>query len=218
MDIRPNSYQADYWTGAAGHNWVRSRPSYDAELAQFGDEVLRRAAITTGERVLDVGCGTGAMTVQAAESAAPGGVVGLDISDTMLEAAIERARDAGVTNTTFTSADAQRGPIAGSPFDVVISRFGVMFFEDSTAAFANIGAATRPDGRLAFACWQAPEDNPWMTETNAAIAAFVESPSVSADAARSFRTSTSRLVMPSARSDAGTAESPRPCRGIGAPI
>ena len=72
MDIRPNSYQAEYWTGAAGENWVRSRSHYDAELAQFGDEVLRRAAIMPGERVLDIGCGTGAMTVQAAVSAAPG--------------------------------------------------------------------------------------------------------------------------------------------------
>lgn len=169
VDIEANSRQAEYWGGAAGANWVRARARYDAELAQFADEVLRHAAIERGDRVLDVGCGTGALSVLAASVANAGDVTGIDISDTMLTEARRRAIDEGRSNVHFRQADAQVTPLEPSSVDVVISRFGVMFFADPVAAFTNIAGACRPGGRLCFVCWQAAPRNPWLVETAAAV-------------------------------------------------
>ncbi len=132
---------------------------YDAELRRHA-EVLRRAVdIRLDDHVLDIGCGAGQTTRQAAERARAGGALGVDIS----AAAIERARALahGLGNVTFEQADAQVHRFPPARFDQVISRFGTMFFDDPVAAFANIGRSLRPAGRLAMMVWQARERNEW---------------------------------------------------------
>jgi SAM-dependent methyltransferase len=120
------------------------------------------AAVAPGEAVLDIGCGCGSTTLTLARRVLPGGsATGLDISRPMLELARERAEAEGLTNVTFTEADAQTQPL-GREFDVVYSRFGVMFFDDSVRAFTNLLGALKSGGRLAFVCWQPLPLNPWM--------------------------------------------------------
>lgn len=132
---------------------------YDAELRRH-DEVLRRAAdVRLRDRVLDIGCGTGHTTRQAARAARQGSALGVDIS----ASAVERARELaeGLPNVTFECADAQTHPFPAEHFDLAISRFGTMFFADTVAAFTAIGRALRPAGRLAMTVWQSGERNEW---------------------------------------------------------
>jgi len=124
---------------------------------------MDRAGIAPGERVIDVGCGCGDTTIALGRRVGPvGRVLGVDVSAPMLERAAETARAAGVANVRFENADAQTHRPSPSAFDVVYSRFGVMFFADPVAAFANLRAALRSGGRLAFVCWQALRQNPWL--------------------------------------------------------
>jgi SAM-dependent methyltransferase len=123
---------------------------------------MDRRAIGAGERVLDVGCGCGETSLALARRVgATGSVLGVDISTVMLERA--RARAAGVANVRFLAADAQTHGFAPASFDVVFSRFGVMFFKDPRAAFSNLAQALAPGGRLGFHCWKSLAENPWMT-------------------------------------------------------
>jgi SAM-dependent methyltransferase len=134
---------------------------YDAELRRH-DEVLRRAAgIRAGDHVLDVGCGAGWTTRQAAHAARSGSALGVDISAAAIERARELARADGLGNVAFEHADAQVHGFAPARFDLLISRFGTMFFADPVAAFANLGRALRPGGRLVMMVWQAGERNEW---------------------------------------------------------
>ena len=117
----------------------------------------------SGERAIDVGCGTGATTLAIAERVgAPGAVLAIDISEPMLAVAHRRSAERGHAQVQFLRADAQTHPFAPAAHDLLISRFGVMFFADPVAAFANLRSALRPGGRLAFVCWAALEDNPWF--------------------------------------------------------
>ena len=132
-------------------------------------------ALQPGEHVLDVGCGGGKTSLEAAHAVAPGGsVVGADVSVQLNRLATQRAEEAGVENVAFTVVDAQVDPIAGGPFDVAMSQFGVMFFDEPVTAFTNIRAHLRPGARLAFACWQSAEENPWFPF--ASVADFVPPP------------------------------------------
>jgi SAM-dependent methyltransferase len=134
---------------------------YDAELRRH-DEVLRRACgVQSYERVLDIGCGLGQTTCEAARLAWAGSVLGVDISESAIERARELARSQAVRNVAFECADAQVQPFPQERFDLAMSRFGTMFFADPEAAFANIGRALRPAGRLVMMVWQAPERNEW---------------------------------------------------------
>jgi SAM-dependent methyltransferase len=134
---------------------------YDAELRRH-NEVLRRAAdVQRAEQVLDIGCGTGQTTRQAARAAADGRALGVDISAPAIERATGLAAAEGLRNITFTHADAQDHPFPEQHFDLAISRFGTMFFADPVAAFGNIGRALRPTGRLAMLVWQERELNEW---------------------------------------------------------
>ncbi len=158
----PNADQITYWNEQGGPRWVKLQEALDRQLASFGAIVMDRLAIRSGERVLDVGCGCGETTVELARRVGPtGSAVGADISTIMLERARERAR--GVANAEFLVADAQTHAFAAASFDVVFSRFGVMFFADPRAAFANLARALKPGGRLGFHCWKKLVDNPWMT-------------------------------------------------------
>jgi SAM-dependent methyltransferase len=134
---------------------------YDAELRLL-NQVLRGAyALRRGDNVLDIGCGTGETTRDAARTAAGGSVVGVDNSAAMIDRARELTEADGLHNVTFVHADAQSHPFPSEGFDVAISRFGTMFFSDPVAAFANIAQALRRDGRLVMMVWQAHERNEW---------------------------------------------------------
>ena len=124
--------------------------------------LLERLTPQPGERLLDVGCGTGGATFPAAALVGPdGAVVGADVSSAVVQVAAERAARAGAGNVTFQVADMQTARVAGGPFDAAMSQFGVMFFDDPVAAFANIRAHLRPGGRLCFTCWQPAGGNAW---------------------------------------------------------
>jgi SAM-dependent methyltransferase len=131
-------------------------------IAPIGRLAMDRAGLTTGEHVLDVGCGCGDSTLEIARRVGAAGVLGCDVSAPMLALAAERARAAGLAEIRFVQADAQVHPFPPAAFDVVYSRFGVMFFADPAAAFTNLARALRPGGRVAFACWQELAKNPWM--------------------------------------------------------
>jgi SAM-dependent methyltransferase len=156
-----NADQIRFWNEVAAPTWVAAQDRLDAQLEALGLVALDRAAARAGERVLDVGCGCGATSLELARQVGgKGAVLGIDVSGPMLARARERAAD--LPQLSFAQADAQTAAIPGAPFDLVFSRFGVMFFEDPTAAFANLRTATRPGGRLTFLCWQPLARNPWQ--------------------------------------------------------
>lgn len=151
-----NEQMRDLWHESAG-GWVAHRDLFEAELAGFAEALLEAAGPGPGDRVLDVGCGTGGVLQRFVAQGAVG--VGVDISPGMVEAAT-----ALVPEARFLVADAQTDDLeALGPFRAVVSRFGVMFFDDPLAAFANIRRATDPDGRLAFVCWRGIEENLMFT-------------------------------------------------------
>src|SRR5919106_6336242 len=134
---------------------------YDAELRLL-NEVLRRAyGIEGHDHVLDIGCGAGQTTREAARMAAEGDAMGVDLSAEAIARARDLAQAEGIRNVTFEQADAQVHPFPSWHFDLAISRFGTMFFDDPVAAFANIGRALRPGGRLVMMVWQGHEQNEW---------------------------------------------------------
>jgi SAM-dependent methyltransferase len=156
-----NADQAAFWNGPAGQHWTDRQPMQDILLAPVSQVLLDRAAARPGERVLDVGCGCGATTITFAEKVAPDGfVLGIDISAPMLARAREIAPQG--LSLDFALADATDYPFDPAGFDLLASRFGVMFFADPAVSFANLRSALRPSGRVAFACWREPRDNPWM--------------------------------------------------------
>lgn len=165
-----NQTQRDTWNGDSGHRWVADADRRDAVLAPVADTLLAAAHIQPGESVLDLGCGCGTTSITAVTQAGSGGTAhGIDLSEPMLAVARQRARDAGLTTVTFTQADAQTHQFAGAAPDVVISRFGTMFFDDPVAAFTNIGRAVRPRGRRFIATWQPIGVNDWLTVPGAAL-------------------------------------------------
>lgn len=163
-----NDQMADNWTNVAGPHWVTNAARYDAQLDQYAKAVLDAAEIDARDRVLDVGCGTGSLTVQAANQATRGQALGVDISPTMIEAARDRATHARVKNIDFSVCDVQTGPLPGD-IDVVVSRFGVMFFANPTEAFRSIANACTAGAHLAMATWQSLDQNPWMSRPSDVI-------------------------------------------------
>jgi 2-polyprenyl-3-methyl-5-hydroxy-6-metoxy-1,4-benzoquinol methylase len=158
----PNAEQVTYWNEQAGPTWVEQQAQIDKQIRPLGLAAMACAGLRAGARVLDIGCGCGDTTLELARRVAPGGrVTAADISAPMLERAREAAAAAGAA-AEFVQADAQTHAFAPASFDIAFSRFGVMFFADPTAAFTNIHRAVVPGGRLAFVCWQAMPDNPWM--------------------------------------------------------
>lgn len=173
-----NEAEIEWWDGAGGEQWVKHAEIYDRLLAPFNDQILDRAAPGPGERVLEIGCGNGALTVDVARQVAPGEVVAVDISGPMLSFAARRAAEAELANVRFEKGDAQTHALSDgeSSFDVAVSRFGVMFFDDPPAAFSNIARFVKPEGRLTFTCWRDRFANEWLTVPAAAILQHVPFP------------------------------------------
>jgi SAM-dependent methyltransferase len=169
-----NDLQIEYWNSAAGTTWAAMQARLDAQLAPLGRAALDELAPVPGERVIDIGCGAGATTIELSARVAPTGeAIGVDISRPLLAAARARA-----PSIRFLEGDAQIHDFSAlGACDAVYSRFGVMFFDDPTAAFTNLARALRPGGRVAFVCWRAPEENPIMTvPLRAAVAAGLPPP------------------------------------------
>lgn len=163
-----NVDQAKAWDGDEGRRWAEDYEHYDASVAAYHPLLLDAAAIGVRERVLDVGCGCGQSSCDAARQAREGAALGVDLSGPMLGRARSEAEREGLTNVRFEQADAQVHEF-DSTFDVVISRNGAMFFADPQAAWRNIGSAVRSGGRLAVLCWTDLDANEWMRTMHDAV-------------------------------------------------
>ena len=157
-----NAAQIEYWNTSAGETWARFQEALDRQVEPLGLAAMDVLCPAEGEHIVDIGCGCGQTSLALAARVRPSGsVVGVDISQPMLDVAFRRSRTADL-QVTFRKLDAQTGDLGDGLFDAAFSRFGVMFFSDPVAAFANIRASLKPGGRLAFVCWRALNENPWM--------------------------------------------------------
>jgi SAM-dependent methyltransferase len=173
----PNAEQKQHWDQTEGQHWVADAERYDRMLGEYGDAVIRAVAPEPGERALDVGCGNGALTLDLAARVGPtGAVVGVDLSGPMLGLARSRSLERNLGNVTFEQSDAQVDDLGEGVYDIVTSRFGVMFFDDPVAAFTNFGRATKVGGRLGFVCWQSALSNEWAKLAITEMLRFVPMP------------------------------------------
>jgi SAM-dependent methyltransferase len=166
-----NREQAALWNGSSGSTWVEMQDLLDRMLAPFEMFLSKEAFPGEGGRVLDVGCGAGATTVSMARRLGPTGLcVGVDISEPLLRVAKERAIAEKLGAVAFVQGDAQTYAFEPGRFESVMSRFGIMFFDDPEAAFVNIRRAARSDAKLVFTAWRSPAENPFMTTAARAAA------------------------------------------------
>lgn len=172
-----NAEQIEFWNGEAAKSWIEYQDRLDALLNPLSERIIARAASSPGEVVLDVGCGCGKTSIELAARGAR--VVGVDISAPMLEQARKRAQ-AQKLDAQFVLADAATHAFDAN-FDLLFSRFGVMFFAQPIAAFANLHRALAPKGRLAFLCWQSVKVNPWMSVPMAAARPYLPEPPAAVD-------------------------------------
>ncbi len=175
-----NADQAEYWNGDVGQRWARNQDRLDRAFQPLTAALMERAAPRPGERAADIGCGCGDLSLMLADRlGAEGRVLAVDVSRPMLEQA--RARQealagAGGAPIRWEEADAAVWPFPEGGFDLLISRFGVMFFADPLAAFRNMRRALRPGGRLAMLCWRPMPDNAWVAVPRAALLQVVPAP------------------------------------------
>lgn len=159
-----NAPQIEYWNSEAGDRWATTADTQDVMIGGMGDAAMAACDLQPGQRVLDIGCGSGATSLQiAARVGAEGSVLGIDVSTPMLEVAEQRRAAASLDHVRFENRDAATYAFPEAAFDRFYSRFGVMFFLDPAAAFANMRPALRDGGLMAFVCWQPRTDNQWMT-------------------------------------------------------
>ena len=167
-----NADQVAGWNSQSGERWVANQARLDALVAVFGQAAIEAVAPATGERALDVGCGAGASSLALAALIGPEGqVLGVDISEQL----ISRARTLATQDSPalFQLADASSAELPEGAFDILFSRFGVMFFDDPTAAFAHMRRALKPRGRVAFVCWRGAAENDWVRLPMAALKGIV---------------------------------------------
>src|SRR5437588_246525 len=163
-----NDEQAGFWSAMAS-TWVELEDRLEEVAGPPGRMAMELLALRPGQRVVDLGCGTGRTTVELASRVSPGGeAVGVDIAPGMLDRGRERAKGLGLANVDFRQADVQVHDLGEGAFDAAYSRFGVMFFRDPAAAFGNVRRALRPGAILSFVCWQTVFDNEWMLIPGAA--------------------------------------------------
>jgi SAM-dependent methyltransferase len=164
-----NADMLAFWNGKGGHTWVTRQEHTDITLTPVTDALLAFAAPRAGERVVDIGCGCGAPTLEFARAVGPSGrVAGLDISGPMLAEGERRASAAGIANLDWRQADPATEAL--DEYDLLTSAFGVMFFGDRVAAFANMRRSAAPNARMALVCWRTHAENPWMEVPMAAVA------------------------------------------------
>jgi SAM-dependent methyltransferase len=171
-----NDAQAQHWEELAP-GWLEAEAHSATVSSPFGRAAMEALAPEPGARVLDIGCGSGPTTVELARRVGPGGTaLGVDIAPTMIDAARARAASERIDNASFAVADVQDEPFDDGAFDAAYSRFGVMFFADTAAAFANVRHALTPGGRFAFACWQPVFANEWMLVPGMAVVGVTGAP------------------------------------------
>jgi len=167
-----NTDQIADWNDQSGERWVANQARLDAMVAVFGQAAIEAVAPATGERVLDIGCGAGASSLALAALVGAGGqVLGVDISEPLIGRA--RALVPLDTPALFQVADASSAELPEGAFDVLFSRFGVMFFDDPVGAFAHMRRALRPGGRVAFVCWRGAAENDWVRLPMSALKGIV---------------------------------------------
>ena len=185
--------QKDYWNGPAGKRWAAAQERLDQVLAPFADVIFDAAELPDQGTVFDVGCGCGATTLMLARRAPELRTVGFDVSEAMLEVARARAGTEGLS-VRFELADAAVHRPAGGPADLLLSRFGLMFFEDRGAAFSNLRSWLRSGGRLITTMWGPVEENPWATPLAHIARRYLEIPSPPADGPGPFSLHDGMLV------------------------
>jgi SAM-dependent methyltransferase len=165
------------WATSMGEKWLAYIDRLEGMTAPFGAALLEHAALQPGERAVDIGCGGGDTSLAAAAAVGPGGsVLGLDISSALTAAAERRAEVNGLKNLAFLTADAATAMPLGAPFDRMLSLFGIMFFDQPKAAFANLRRMIKKGGRADFAVWAPVRDNPWRAEVVAVLGRHIELP------------------------------------------
>jgi ubiquinone/menaquinone biosynthesis C-methylase UbiE len=158
-----NAAQIEHWNAKAGRTWAQYQELLDRQIESLGLAAIDALKPTKGEHVIDIGCGCGQSTLALADRVgSTGAVVGVDVSAPMLEVARRRSGANPGLAVTFQQVDAQTHDLGQAEFEAAFSRFGVMFFSDPAAAFANIRKSLKPGGRLAFICWRSLAENPWM--------------------------------------------------------
>jgi SAM-dependent methyltransferase len=181
-----NTGQYQAWDGDEGAYWAAHAEHFDRAVTHHHERLFAAAGLGPAEHVLDIGCGTGQTTRDAARIATAGSALGVDLSAAMLAHARRRADEEGITNVQFEQADAQVHAFDPAAFDIAISRTGAMFFGDLDAAFANIARAVRAGGRLALTTWQPLSGNEWVREFTGALAAGRDLPAPPAGAPGPF--------------------------------
>jgi SAM-dependent methyltransferase len=171
-----NIKQRQFWSGAGGDVWVNKQREMDIMLNPLGDRVIERLDLKSDAKIIDIGCGCGATTLEIAKKITQGEILGVDISEPMLDKAAETAREMSLSNISFEVKDVQVDVMPQNYFDVAFSRFGVMFFEDPFEAFKNIHTSLREDGLLSFVCWQNASLNPWQSLSIQVIKEFLDLP------------------------------------------
>ena len=171
-----NIKQKQFWSGAGGEVWVNKQSEMDIMLNPLGAKAIDRLDLNQVTRILDIGCGCGATTLEIAKKIKAGTITGVDISEPMLQRASQNAAELGLTNANFQMLDVQVDEMMSNDFDIAFSRFGVMFFENPFEAFSNIHKTLKEDGQLSFVCWQNPSLNPWQSLSLQVIKQFLDLP------------------------------------------
>lgn len=173
----PEEIKAEDWAGEMGEKWLANLGLFEGMIAPIGEALIDAAKAKPGEAVLDIGCGGGATTIALARAVGPTGTAtGLDISPALTAATLKRAAQAGAGNLSCITSDATTVKLQPGAYDLMFSRFGVMFFDDPVKAFRNLRGALKSDGRLLFGCWAPPMENQWILSVMEVLGKHIELP------------------------------------------